>query len=131
MPAPAPAVDQQVVWKNDEIGAFAVSLVRHAVEAWDRGQYKFTTDIVPDAERGDGDGIAGSVVTQLKNAGVIQAEGVFQNQVFYAERIKSERTTTKGRWVGVYKLTSRAIAAEFLERHRQPAREIQPELLPV
>lgn len=117
MPAPATAVDQQVIWKNDEMLRFAVSLVRHAVQLSHRGILKFTTDIVPDAERRDGHGVAGSVTTMLKNAHVLEAVGIFSNSLFYAERAKSERTQSKGRWLNVYRLVSLGIAEEFLRRN--------------
>jgi hypothetical protein len=118
MPAPAKSVDQQVVWKNDEMLAFAVSLARHALALRDRGVFKFTTDIVPDSDRGDGQGIAGSVVELLKNAHVIEPVGVMFGQVWYQERIKSERPESKSRYVNVHQLCSRAAAEEFLRRNR-------------
>lgn len=134
MPAPAPAVDQQVVWKNDEIARFARALVRHAVELLRAGTEKFTTDIVPDAERGSGPGIAGSVVTMLKNASVIEQRGVWSgpegDRTFYAERIKSQRGESKGRWIGVYSLCSLAVAEEFLARAGQLNRPTQADLIP-
>jgi hypothetical protein len=134
MPAPAPAVDQQVVWKNDEIMRFALALVRHAAELLRAGTHKFTTDIVPDTERGAGHGIAGSVITMLKNASVIEGCGVWSgpdgNRTFYAERIKSEREESKGRWIGVYQLCSLAGAEEFLRRYGSLKQPTQCELIP-
>jgi len=134
MPAPAKAVDQQVAWKNAEIMAFAVALVRHALAMLDSGVEKFTTDIVPDEERGAGEGIAGSVVTMLKNAGLIVACGVWAGEkgreTFYAERVKSERADSKSRWIGVYKLAgTRNLAVEFLMRNRIEVKPTQPDLL--
>lgn len=134
MPAPAPAVDQQVVWKNEEIMRFAISLVEHAVVLCREGTVKFTTDIVPDAERGAGHGIAGSVITMLKNASVIEGCGVWSGsegqRTFYAERIKSEREESKGRWIGVYQLCSLAVAEEFLARVGELKQPTQRELIP-
>lgn len=130
MPAPAEAVDQQVVWKNDEIKAFAVALVRAALARQAAGSTQFTTDIVPDAERGSGTGIAGSVVTMLKNASVIQAVGFWRDNRFYAERMMSAREGRKSAWNNVYQLTSHAAAVSFLERHGAAAPRLQqPELI--
>jgi hypothetical protein len=132
MPAPAQAVDQQVVWKNDEMLTFSISLVEHALGLLHGGVNKFTTDIVPDADRGDGDGIAGSVVTMLKNASILEQCGVWagpaEARVFYAERKKSERDESKGRWIGVYKLCSRSVAEEFLRRNNRTAATKQADL---
>ena len=54
MPAPADAIHQQIAWKNSEMRNFATALVRHALEKLGEGSAFFTTDIVSDAERGDG-----------------------------------------------------------------------------
>jgi hypothetical protein len=130
MPAPAAAVDQQVVWKNEEIKAFAVALVRAALALQAAGTHKFTTDIVRDAERGSGTGIAGSVVTMLKNASVLQAVGFWRDQQFYAERMMSAREGRKSAWNNVYQLTSHAAAVSFLERHGAACPSLkQPELI--
>jgi len=131
MPAPATAIHQEVVWKNDEVLAFAVALVKHALAKLDAGQACWTTDIVPDAERGTGNGIAGSVVTLLQNASVIEPVGIVQQGTWYANRIKSERPGAKSRWLNVYRLASRGMAGEFLARHGHAVapRETQPNIL--
>lgn len=128
MPAPAKAVDQQVVWKNDELLTFAISLVEHALGLLSGGVNKFTTDIVPETDRGEGQGIAGSVVSMLTNASVIEPVGVFVAQVFYQERVKSDRDESKGRWVNVHRLCSRSVAEEFLRRTHRPVAANQGEL---
>jgi hypothetical protein len=128
MPAPAPAVDQQVVWKNDEMLAFSISLIENALALLGAGVNKFTTDIVPDSDRGTGSGTAGSVITQLTNANVIEPVGVFVGQVFYQERVKSEREKSKGRWVDVHRLCSRSVAEEFLRRNNRPVAPQQADL---
>ena len=130
MPAPAKAVDQQVVWKNDEMLTFAISLVEHALGLLHGGVNKFTTDIVPDTDRGDGHGIAGSVISMLTNASVIEPIGIFSGGVFYQERIKTEREGSKSRYVNVHRLCSRSVAEEFLRRNNRPALTKQTELLP-
>lgn len=114
MPAPAEAIHQQIAWKNSEMRSFAVALVRHALE---QAGGEFTTDIVPDSERGDGQGIAGSVVELLKNAGVIEPVGITQQGVWYPKREISKRPNCKSRYLCVHKLTSRAIAEAFLQRN--------------
>lgn len=114
------AIAQQVIWKNPAIRRFAISLVRHALEQSDR----FTTDIVPDADRLDdhgqplGTGIAGSVIELLKNANLIQPVGhTGMDGAWYALRKKSNRPDRKGAWVCVYRLSNPALARSFLERH--------------
>jgi hypothetical protein len=108
------AIAQEVVWKNDEIRRFAVNLVRRALA---QGGH-FTTDIVPDTERGSGPGIAGSVIELLKNANVIQPVGyTAPNGTWYALRCKSTRPDRKSAWLSVYQLTSAGMAESFLARH--------------
>ena len=121
MPAPATAVDQQIVWKHDEMRRFALALIREAVKLASAGVHKFTTDIVPDAERGSGTGIAGSTATQLKNAHVIEHVGVWSGDKFYPERVPSTRDGRKSAYVNVYQLTSAGVGREFLARNDQPA----------
>lgn len=124
------AICQEVVWKNGEMRSFAVELVRGAIQRFDefdeeRGDEEdtlkrdeFTTDIVPDEARGDGHGIAGSVIELLKNANVIEAVGATIGLEWYAKRVKSSRAGCKSRYVGVYRLKSLAVARSFLNRNR-------------
>lgn len=136
MSVAAEAIAQQVVWKNGEMLRFACALIRRALALpVEPGQ--FTTDIVPDSERGDGHGIAGSVVDILKKSSLLEPVGIVQrgpdNQpTFYAHRLKSTRADAKSRWLNVYRLTSRALAQEFLSRYEPlvPELETQAELLP-
>ena len=126
MPAPAPAIMQEVIWKNDEVMTFAVALVSRALEKLRVGATNFTTDIVPDSERGGGHGIAGSVVTMLQTAHVIEPVGIVDgNKIFYAHRVKSDRPGAKTRHVNVYKLTSRALAESFLAKNQPLAKNTQ------
>ena len=123
MPAPAAAVDQQDIWKDDQMRAFAVALVTHALQQLNVGSLHFTTDCVPDAERVAGGihigpGVPGSVLTKLQNANIARPVGVFQNGVFYQHRVKSGRDEAKTRYVNVYELASRAAAEEFLRRNK-------------
>jgi len=116
------AIDQEIVWKHPELQRFAVALVRHALSPSPGGEGRgeggtFTTDIVPDAERGTGQGIAGSVVELLKNANVIQPVGHMSGGEWYALRVKSSRPDRKSAWLNVYKLTNRGLAEAFLRRH--------------
>src|SRR5579859_4625888 len=109
MPAPAPAICQEVVWKNHEVLAFAVALVKGALKKLGVGANQFTTDIVPDVSRGSGPGIAGSVVTMLQNASVIEPVGMFggaDGKTFYQHRVRSERPNAKSRYVNVYRLAN-------------------------
>ena len=126
MPAPAAAVHQQITWKNSEMLNFATALVRHALE---QPGAEFTTDIVPDAERGDGHGIAGSVVEMLKNASVLEPVGFTQHGIWYAKRVISTRPNCKSRYLCVHRLCSRASAEEFLRRNQIEVHESQPELI--
>lgn len=106
------AIQQQIVWKNYEVRSFAVSLIRHALML-----ATFTTDIVPDAERGNGTGIAGTCIEVLRTAGLIEPVGIIQGGTFYQHRIKSTRPGRNGAWINVYQLTSIALAHEFLRRN--------------
>jgi hypothetical protein len=123
MPAPVNAVCQEVIWKNDEVLSFALSLVWHALAEYqpitkENDGSTFTTDIVPDAERGSGPGIAGSVITMLQAASVIQPVGIESNKQWYPLRIKSTRPAAAARWVNVYRLASRELAQAFLCRNQ-------------
>lgn len=113
------AIAQEVVWKNDEIRHFAVELVSRALEQTVAGAQHFTTDIVPDAERGTGTGIAGSVVELLKNANVLEPVGIWSGGKWYPEREKSTRPGCKARYLCVLKLKSRAMAETFLRRNAE------------
>jgi hypothetical protein len=111
------AIAQEIVWKNHELQRFAVTLVEKALA---KGGH-FTTDVVPDDCRGDGHGIAGSVVELLKNAKVIQPVGMLdRGGQWYALRTKSTRPDRKSAWLNVYQLTGAALATEFLRRHGLP-----------
>ncbi|HEY5044155.1 MAG TPA: hypothetical protein VIK53_19465 [Verrucomicrobiae bacterium] len=141
MPAPAKAVDQQDIWKDAQMRAFALALITHAVRRLNAGNNWFTTDCVTDAERlvsgpagtvHIGPGVPGSVITKLKNAHVIKPVGIFANGKFYADSIKSRRGDAKTRPVDKYELCSREAAQEFLRRNRttfdQPQLEMAMEL---
>jgi hypothetical protein len=121
------AIEQEIVWKNPEMERFAVSLVRHALAS---GRPHFTTDIVPDADRGTGPGIAGSVVELLKNANVIRAVGHMNNGQWFALRVKSTRPDRKSAWLSTYQLTSAGMAESFLRRHGCAIRTSQSVFFP-
>ena len=107
------AIAQEIVWKNPELQRFAVNLVRAAIA---QGGH-FTTDLVKDEDRGDGSGIAGSVVELQKSANVISPVGHTHHGQWFAMRCKSTRPDRKSAWLCVYQLTSVALASEFLRRH--------------
>lgn len=111
------AIDQQDIWKAPEMKAFAIALVRVAVEKLKAGQVHFTTDDVPEDKHPEGHGIAGSVIEKLKNASVIQPVGVMVAGKWYADRVRSMRPSSKGRWIGKYELCSLHNGAEFLRRN--------------
>lgn len=111
------AIAQQTIWKSIEMQRFAVTLVEKALA---KGGH-FTTDLVPEYARGDGHGIAGSVVELLKNAKVITPVGMLDSGgQWYALRTKSTRPDRKSAWLNVYQLTSHNLAQEFLRRHGLP-----------
>ncbi len=114
------AIAQEVVWKNDEVRRFAVALVAKALETCRMGEdCTFTTDIVPDELRGDGPGIAGSVVELLKNAHVIEPVGITQAGEWYPKRLKSTRPGCKSRYLCVHRLVSVGVARAFLKRNAE------------
>lgn len=130
------AICQEVAWKHPEMRRFAVELVRRALEIADAGcqvsdgdaercsaLQGFTTDIVPVEARGDGQGIAGSVIELLKNANVIEAVGITQNGEWYPKRVKSSRPECKARFLCVYRLKSLKIAEAFLRRNAGAVKE--------
>ena len=117
----------EIAWKNPEMQRFAVALVKKATEAGGHGH--FTTDIVPDAMRGAGTGIAGSVVELLKNAGVIEPVGhTGADGLWYALRVKSKRTERNGAWLSVYRVTSGPVASAFLARNGAALNELMTQL---
>ena len=120
-------IAQQIVWKNAEVQRFAVALISRAREAGGH----WTTDLVPDAARGDSTGIAGSVVELLKNAGVIVPVGHRDaNGQWFALRKKSSRPDRRSAWLCAYRLASAGMADEFLSRHGQPKEvAVQSELM--
>ena len=118
-----------MVWKHPEMQTFAVALVRGALARARAGQDQFTTDIVADTVRGDGPGIAGSVVTLLKHANVLAPVGHTSDGQWYPLRRKSTREGRKDAWNNVYRLTSLGMAAEFLSRNGLPQAEQQIELV--
>lgn len=118
------AIDQMDIWKNAEVKAFAVALVAAAVRKLKAGQMYFTTDDVPEEKHPASPGIAGSVIEKLKNASVIKAVGVMLDdpelpgkKKWYADRIRSLRPSSKGRWIGKYELCSLHNGCEFLARN--------------
>jgi hypothetical protein len=111
------AIDQQDIWKPGEMRDFAIALVSAAITKLKAGQVHFTTDDVAEDKHPQSSGIAGSVIEKLKNASVIQSVGVTHAGKWYADRIKSTRPTSKGRWIGKYELCSLHNGCEFLERN--------------
>ena len=113
------AIHAEIVWKTPEVQKFAVALIRHALHLSATTGHHFTTDIVPDSERGTGTGIAGTVIELLKNGNLIEAVGVVQGGVFYPHRMKSTRKERNSAWLNVYRLKSVPLAQEFLRRNGQ------------
>jgi RNase P/RNase MRP subunit p29 len=111
------AIDQQDIWKPGEMRDFAIALVSAAVLKLKAGQIHFTTDDVAEEKHPQSAGIAGSVIEKLKNASVIQAVGVTHAGKWYADRVRSTRPTSKGRWIGKYELCSLHNGSEFLARN--------------
>ncbi len=111
------AIDQQDIWKPGEMRDFAVALVSAAVTKLKGGSVEFTTDDVPEDKHPQSHGIAGSVIEKLKNASVIEAVGVLHAGRWYADRVRSSRPSSKGRWIGKYQLCSLTHGCEFLKRN--------------
>jgi hypothetical protein len=111
------AIDQQDVWKAPEMRAFAVALVRAAVEKLKNGQLHFSTDDVPEDQHPESSGVAGSVIEKLKNAHVIEPVGRMIDGQWYPERVRSARASRKGAWICKYQLCSLANGSEFLRRN--------------
>lgn len=109
------ATQQQLIWKDGEIKTFAIGLITAALALPDGAE--FTTDIV--AKRGDGKGIPGTVTNALCNASLITAAGLFDRatNAFYHKQATSQRPGANSRKIGVYYLSDRGLAREFLKRH--------------
>ena len=125
------AVDQQDIWKPGEMHAFAVALVAAAVFKLKCGSLRFSTDDVAEHLHPKSSGIAGSVIEKLKNASLIESCGHMHDGVWCADRIRSTRLTSKGRWIGTYQLCSLNVANEFLLRNGQEIAIKQLELTAV
>jgi hypothetical protein len=81
--------------------------------------------------RGTGTGIAGSAAHILKTANVIAHVGHEHGGKFFPEKIISTREGRNAAHLCVYKLTSVALAREFLRRHgRTAAAPVQSEFFP-
>jgi hypothetical protein len=118
------AIQREITWKGDEFRSFAVALVELALDELNAGRERFTTDIVPDERRRQiaangcpGNGISGSVTYTLKSAHVIEPIGVVVAGKFYPDKEISKREGRNSSPIGVYRLTSRGLAEEFLRRH--------------
>lgn len=122
------AIDAQDIWKPGEMHSFAVALVAAAVLKLKGGHVRFSTDDVPEIDHPSSSGIAGSVVEKLKNASLIEACGHMHDGAWCADRIRSVRTSAKGRWIGTYKLCSLALGNAFLERNAVAVVRKQAEL---
>ena len=57
------------------------------------------------------------MIEKLKNASVIKPVGVTHADKWYADRVRSIRPTSKGRWIGKYELCSLHNGCEFLARN--------------
>jgi hypothetical protein len=106
------ATQQQFIWKDAEVKAFAIALLQAAL-ALPAGT-EFTTDLV--TKRGDGRGIAGSVTNALCGASLITAAGIHQEGAFFHKQATSTRPGANSRKIGVYYLPDHGLARAFLKR---------------
>ena len=113
-------------WKNDELRAYAVALVKAGIRALDDAQPStlsilagtFAPDDVPDELHPPGQGTSGAVTSKLLRAHVIeQFYGNAPHDGVMGGRRLSRSKPRNGAKVQLYRLCSRAIAAEFLRRH--------------
>jgi len=96
------AKDMIHVWKSEEARRFAVSFVKHALES---GLPMFTTDLVPDEDRGFSAAIPGTVASSLEAAHVIESVIVGSDLTGFCQMTaKTKRKAGKGRKLGVWKL---------------------------
>ena len=125
--------DQAQAFKHAELVRYACAFVAAGLALMDRGTgYVGSDDVGEEYQAGpDGPGIAGSAVTMLRNAGVIEdywgndAEAV---PPVRGGRRRSKRESANGRRVPVYGLSSRSLAETFLRRNGWPVSERQGRL---
>ena len=125
----AEPIAQQETWRPDEMRGFKVGLIRAALKLLDEGIVCFGADDVSDEFRGDGAGIAGSVIASLRAAHVIEDWwGDDPERGIRHGRRKSKRPEAHARKVNLFTLCSRGAGEEFLRRAGRPVMAQQQEL---
>lgn len=126
-PAFESAKDQQWTWKTDGMRAYAVAFVRAAVGSQDRGEPCFGPDDLPEHEHPEGNGMAGSVISGLLRAHVVEPfYGSLPELGIHGGRRNSRSEKRNAAKVQTYRLVSRPLAEAFLRRHGAVFAQVQP-----
>lgn len=118
MALPDKTIHQVGIWKNEPLQRFCVALVATAVELWDRGIKFVGSDDVPEDRQPPSTSISGCAVSKLRAANILEDffDDISELKIARGRRI-SKRASANGRKISLYKLTSRALAVEFLARN--------------
>jgi hypothetical protein len=109
---------QIATWKNAELQHYCTAFVTVAVNLLDSGTSYVGSDDVPDQDQPESHAIPGSALTMLRAANVItDFWGSVPAENIHGGRRKSKRTAANGRKIGLYTLTSRGMAVEWLKRN--------------
>ena len=122
------ARDTQWTWKTGEIVKAQVALVEAGLDNLRMDCPYFGPDDIPESVAFGGQGIVGSALAALRNAGLITDCWLHapQSGIVHGRR-RSRRPAANGRKVNLYTLTSRALAEAFVARHK-PVERKQMEL---
>lgn len=123
------AKDQQMLWKSADIIRYAYTFVAVAVNHCLRNLPYTGSDDMPPELTVAGRGIAGSAISMLRNAHIIEDYyGTHPEQGIHHGRRRSKRPERNGAKVNLFSLTSLAAAEEFLRRYSVDFEPQQKEL---
>ena len=111
--------------------AFCSALLVAAVNRLDAGLSYFASDDVPETKYPDkkDSAVVGAVTSQLIRAGTIQQfYGNIPSEKIFGGRRMSKRGTRNGSKIGIYQLTNRGMAVEWLKRNGVSTEPVQTSL---
>jgi len=123
------ARDIETCWKSRELIAVSCQLVESGLRCMAAGVPYFGPDDVPESFTAGGQGLTGSAVHMLREAGIIADYygNHPENGVMHGRR-KSKRASANGRKVCTYQIMGRGLAEAFLKRNGRAVVPIQKEL---
>lgn len=120
------AICEQVIWKNDPVMVYAVGFMMSAYNLALRGIPVGSDDVPDDFQPLNSPGVPGSAIAMLREANVIRdCFDTLAELGIHGGRRKSKRESANGRKISTYRVSSIAVAEEFLRRNgvelsRQP-----------